>query len=152
MNVPWGDRKFKALERTTIQEIWTLLRKAEISEKDFRAALGNAGPGDFVYLDPPYLPVFSRPDVEKEPTAKFNKYTAKTFELEDLIELSKSCEAMTRRGVRWVMSNRDNEAIRDLFPNSTILGFRTRRSLAAQSRREVEAHLSPEAIIVGNVK
>lgn len=49
------------------------------------------------------------------------------------------------------MSNRDAESVHDLFPDAEIIQFTTHRSLAAQSRREVEAHRSPEAIIIGRV-
>lgn len=151
MNVPWGDRRFKGIDDTTMKVIRDVLARADIVAADFREVLDSATHGDFVYLDPPYLPVFTRPDVEKEPTAKFNKYTAKTFELADLIELAEICADLSRRGVRWVMSNRDSASVSDLFPNAEIIRFTTHRSLAAQSRREVEAHLSPEAIIIGMV-
>lgn len=149
MNVPWGDRQFKGIDEVTMKAVGTILNKADIVAEDFRTVLRDAGPGDFVYLDPPYLPVFSNPDVEKEPTAKFNKYTAKTFEMSDLIDLADICREFSQRGVRWVMSNRDNESVRSLFPDADIVQFTTHRSLAAQSKREVEAHQSPEAIIVG---
>ncbi|HET6434602.1 MAG TPA: DNA adenine methylase [Xanthomonadaceae bacterium] len=149
MNVPWGDRRFRQIDEATYRAVGSLLRRADIRCVDFRSVLGEAVRGDFVYLDPPYLPIFSRPDAEKEPTAKFNKYTAKTFELSDLLELAGICSELSARGVKWVMSNRDNEVVRDLFPSARIIRFTTHRSLAAQSRREVEAHQSPEAIIVG---
>lgn len=149
MNVPWGDRRFKGIDDTTMTTIGKTLTRADIFSADFREVLMSASCGDFVYLDPPYLPIFSRPDVEKEPTAKFNKYTAKTFELPDLVDLANICAGLTRRGVRWVMSNRDTETVHKLFPDAEIIRFTTHRSLAAQSRREVEAHQSPEAIIIG---
>lgn len=151
MNVPWGDRSFKGISDSTMTSIGEVLARADIYAADFRAVLQTATRGDFVYLDPPYLPVFTRPDLEKEPTAKFNKYTAKTFEMADLSELAEICSDLSKRGVRWVMSNRDNEAVSSLFPDSEIIRFTTHRSLAAQSKREVEAHLSPEAIIVGKI-
>ncbi|KAB0474115.1 DNA adenine methylase [Ralstonia insidiosa] len=151
MNVPWGDRRFKDIDDITMKSIGDVLARADIVAADFRVVLDSATRGDFVYLDPPYLPVFSRPDVEKEPTAKFNKYTAKTFEMSDLIALAETCAELSRRGVRWVMSNRDAESVRSLFPDAEIVRFTTHRSLAAQSRREVEAHRSPEAIIIGKV-
>lgn len=151
MNVPWGDRKFKIPKPETLTQIGNLLTRTDISTADWRTSIANAVEGDFVYLDPPYLPVFSRPDIEKEPTAKFNKYTAKTFELKDLTELAAMCSSMSDRGVNWVMSNRDTEVVRDLFPSAQIIRFTAHRALAAQSRREVEAHRSPEAIIVGRV-
>ncbi len=151
MNAPWGDRQFKGIDNATMATVGKALTRADIAAADFRDVLENASCGDFVYLDPPYLPVFSRPGVEKEPTAKFNKYTAKSFELPDLIDLAEICAGLSRRGVRWVMSNRDAELVSDLFPDSEIIRFTTHRALAAQSRREVEAHRSPEAIIIGKV-
>lgn len=149
MNVPWGDRRFKGIDDATMRTVGQVLARADIVAADFRDVLPGAKHGDFVYLDPPYLPIYTRPGVEKEPTAKFNKYTAKTFEMVDLIELAEICDDLTRRGVRWVMSNRDTASVRDLFPDAEIVQFTTHRSLAAQSRREVEAHQSPEAIIIG---
>jgi DNA adenine methylase len=151
MNAPWGDRQFKVMGEANMKSIKDVLARADIAAADFREVLDTAMCGDFVYLDPPYLPVFSRPDVEKEPTAKFNKYTAKPFEMSDLIDLAEICGNLSKRGVRWVMSNRDTESVSDLFPGAEIIRFTTHRSLAAQSRREVEAHLSPEAIIIGSV-
>jgi len=149
MNVPWGDRRFKGIDDDTMKAIRDVLARAEIAIADFRETLIGVSRGDFVYLDPPYLPVFTRPDVEKEPTAKFNKYTAKTFEMPDLIDLAKICSELSRQGARWVMSNRDTESVRNLFPDAEIVQFTTHRALAAQSRREVESHLSPEVLIIG---
>lgn len=149
MNVPWGDRRFKGIDEATMTGIGHILKQADIVTADFRQVLESASGGDFVYLDPPYLPVFTRPDIEKEPTAKFNKYTAKTFELPDLLDLAEICADLSRRGVQWVMSNRDTEVVRNMFPDAKIIRFTAHRSLAAQSRREVEAHQSPEALIVG---
>ncbi len=78
MNVPWGDRQFRGFDGATMRSIGNALTGTDIVAADFRDVLAGATRGDFVYLDPPYLPIFTRPGVEKEPTAKFNKYTAKT--------------------------------------------------------------------------
>lgn len=149
MNVPWGDRKFKGLDGKELKEISSILDGVKIANRDFREVLLDAREGDFVYLDPPYLPVFSKPEVEKEPTAKFNKYTARAFETSDLVALAEICKELTDRGVRWIMSNRDTEGVRELFSGNQIVSFTAHRALAAQSRREVEAHRSPEAMIIG---
>ena len=149
MNTPWGDRLFKNFDALSLKKIATVLERADIFSADFREILPRAEAGDFVYLDPPYLPVYSRPDEENEPTSKFNKYTAKTFEMVDLIELATLCRSLSERGVRWIMSNRDTEIVRDLFPEADVIGFTTHRALAAQSRREVETRRSPEAVIIG---
>lgn len=149
MNAPWGDRPFKGFDSKTLETLAAALQKADVRAADFRTVLVSAQPGDFVYLDPPYLPIYSKPGEEKEPTSKFNKYTAKVFELPDLVELSQLCAELSDRGVKWVMSNRDTEGVRELFANADIVGFTTRRSLAAQSQREVESRESPEAIVIG---
>ena len=152
MNVPWGDRRFKSFSREELFELSAILYGVSICNHDFREVMSAASEGDFVYLDPPYLPVFSKPETEKEPTAKFNKYTSKTFELPDLIDLANLCAELTSRGVNWVMSNRDTQIVRELFPDCEIISFTAHRALAAQSRREVEAHRSPEALVVGRRK
>jgi DNA adenine methylase len=151
MNVPWGDRKFKGFREPELESISSVLTGVVIQNSDFRQSISDAKKGDFVYLDPPYLPVFSRPDIEKEPTAKFNKYTAKTFELPDLIELAETCNSLSERGVSWILSNRDTELIRELFSDHEVISFTAHRALAAQSRREVEAHKSPEAVVIGRI-
>lgn len=151
MNVPWGDRKFKGFSNEELSSISRLLTGAEVKCCYFRSLLSSAKEGDFVYLDPPYLPIFSKPDVEKEPTAKFNKYTAKTFEVPDLVDLARICNDLSDRGVGWIMSNRDTEGVRELFSRHDIVSFTAHRALAAQSRREVEAHKSPEAIVIGSM-
>jgi DNA adenine methylase len=149
MNAPWGDRSFKGFPDETYRAIGSALASTDVRAEDFRDALDRVRPGDFVYLDPPYLPLFTQPGVEKEPTAKFNKYTARTFELPDLLDLAERCREMTASGIRWVMSNRDTSGVRELFDFADIVTFRTHRSLAAQSKREVESHMSPEAIVIG---
>jgi len=148
MNVPWGNRQFKEFDADTWRTLKARLRVADVRQEDFRVALTRVEAGDFVYLDPPYLPVWSDPN-EKEPTSKFNKYTARVFEQKDLEELARRCEDFTRRGIRWVMSNRDTPNVRRLFPFADVVTFTTHRSLAAQSKRAVEARCSPEAIIIG---
>lgn len=148
MNAPWGDRSFKGFDDSILEQLKNTLSIADVHHGDFRSALDRVETGDFVYLDPPYLPVFTNRD-EKEPTSKFNKYTAKVFELLDLEELADICSSLSDRGVKWVMSNRDTEGVRELFYFANIVGFTTNRSLAAQSKRAVESRRSPEAIVVG---
>jgi len=149
MNAPWGDRAFKGFEPAHLERVAEALQIADIRAADFRSVLTEASAGDFVYLDPPYLPIYSQPNSEKEPTAKFNKYTAKTFEMPDLLELAELCGELSSRGVTWVMSNRDTDSVRELFPDAEVIRFTVHRSLAAQSKREVEARRSPEALIIG---
>ncbi len=139
-NVPWGQRSFRGLDERLVRRIQHALMKSEIRAIDFRQALCSAEAGDFVYLDPPYLPLSD--------TSKFHLYTEVRFREADLRELASICESLTARGVRWVLSNRDTPLIRELFSHSVILGMRIRRSVAAQNRRNIEALDSPEVIVI----
>lgn len=140
-NVPWGARPFRGMEKAFALVVASALQQTTIERQDFREALAFAKKGDFVYLDPPYLPVSD--------TSKFSGYNGERFRLADLEELAKETEKLTKRGVRWIMSNRDNEAVRDLFGHGDVVSFTTRRSVAAQNKRHVQPKDSPEAIVVG---
>lgn len=73
-----------------------------IKVADFRdLQLDNAGlgPGDFVYFDPPYVPVSK--------TASFTKYTSGGFDLQDHSALAILATKLARAGVRVVVSNSD---------------------------------------------
>lgn len=140
-NVPWGDRAFRGISGNMLDRISDVLIGANITDEDFRVTLEKPQRGDFVYLDPPYLPISD--------TSKFYLYTERRFRASDLVQLAELCHAMTARGVHWIMSNRDTDMIRKLFPDNEIVRFTTRRSVAAQNHRDVEQADSPEALILG---
>jgi len=140
-NVPWGDRPFRGLTRDQIDSVNLRLQSADIGLRDFRDAMTLAKPGDFVYLDPPYLPISD--------TSKFYLYTEKRFRAPDLKELADLCNDLSERGVAWMMSNRDTPLVRELFAGHKIVSLTTRRSVAAQNKRDVEPSDSLEAIVIG---
>jgi DNA adenine methylase len=140
-NVPWGARSFRGISSDTLHDVSRVLTSVEIEALDFREALERPRRGDFVYLDPPYLPVSD--------TSKFAGYTEKRFRLAGLKELGACCEQLSRRGVFWVLSNRDTPVVREIFSFARVICLTTRRSVAAQNRRDVEPVASPEVIVVG---
>jgi DNA adenine methylase len=140
-NVPWGARAFRGIDADFLRQVSDALIGATITSDDFRVTLPKAEAGDFVYIDPPYLPISD--------TSKFYLYTERRFRAPDLTELADLCHDMTERGVTWLMSNRDTDQVRDLFPDNEIVRFTARRSVAAQNRRDVEKADSPEALILG---
>lgn len=140
-NVPWGDRPFRGISREKMARLAEALSDVVIVHGDFRKALDRPAVGDFVYLDPPYLPISD--------TSKFYLYTEQRFREPDLRELASLCRDLSRRGVHWIMSNRDTPLVRELFSDAQIVGLTVRRSVAAQNTRDVEARQSPEVIVVG---
>lgn len=140
-NVPWGNRPFRGYDPDSLTGLSAVLQEVEIDLADFREVLQRPSRGDFVYLDPPYLPVSD--------TSKFSGYTEKRFRAADLEELASICRELTKRKVAWVMSNRDTPLVRELFADHEIVRMTTQRSVAAQNRRDIEPKQSPEAIVVG---
>ena len=74
---------------------------------DYKMALCVPDPGDFVYLDPPYLPRTS---------ASFTKFTKEGFGLKEHIELAKWVRKLKERGVHILLSNAGTKTVRDLYP------------------------------------
>lgn len=140
-NVPWGARSFRGIDQEALLSVQSALKGVALEKKDFRETLNKVKSGDFVYLDPPYLPISD--------TSKFSGYTERRFRRADLGELAEVTRELSERGATWVMSNRDTEAVRELFGHGEIIRFTTRRSVAAQNRRDIEPRHSPEVIIVG---
>jgi DNA adenine methylase len=140
-NVPWGSRPFRGLSARRLLGLRGALARTEIDTRDFRSGLTSAEAGDFVYLDPPYLPVSD--------TSKFFFYTEQRFRAPDLRDLAAVCEELTARTVAWVLSNRDTPLVRELFGWADVVALTARRSVAAQNRRDVEPVASPEVIVVG---
>ena len=143
-NVPYGARDFKGIDPDNLATLSMVLQDVEIRELDFREAAKSTERGDFIYFDPPYLPVSD--------TSKFAGYNGKRFRKHDLEELADLCRHLTKRGVHWMVSNRDNEHVREIFSHATVIPFTTRRSVAAQNKRNVQPKDSPEVVVVGGLR
>ena len=98
-NVPFGryvSPRFPCAEMT---QFHALLQTCTLVHADFRAVLAQAGAGDFVYCDPPYVPVSA--------TAHFTTYAKAGFDPQDQHDLADSCLAASKRGATVVLSNHD---------------------------------------------
>lgn len=76
----------------------------------FEAALEVAGPGDFLYVDPPYAPIGA--------TSNFTAYTAERFGDADHARLQQMVIALARRGCAVVVSNSTAPAVVRLYETS----------------------------------
>jgi DNA adenine methylase len=85
--------------------------KAVFMLRDFREALFEAGPGDFVYCDPPYLP-------EGEKTQTFTGYSDK-FGIKDHEDLAALAQLAAARGAKVVISNHDSPLVRQIYASAT---------------------------------
>ena len=100
--------------------------RAAISTCDYADGLSNAGKGDFVYLDPPFVPL-SR-------TSNFVSYTQNGFTLDDQARLAKVFQMLHKKGCKVLLSNSDTPLARELY--SGFDQFRIRASRAISCKGE----------------
>lgn len=86
---------------------------------DFTEVLQSVPKGAFVYLDPPYDPVSD--------TSSFTGYARGGFSREDQIRLRKCCDFLTKRGVKFMLSNSSTEFIREQYSNYCITSVSAKR-------------------------
>jgi len=83
------------------------LTTTEIAAAGFDHILDVAKKGNFVYFDPPYVPLTA--------TANFTSYTGEGFDLEMQTRLRDVCVELDRKGVKWMLSNSHTEFVLDLY-------------------------------------
>jgi len=132
-NVPFGRHTNPTIvDEESILEASKVLRKVEIRSEDFNYILFIAEEGDLCYLDPPYLPAGK--------TANFTDYSPGGFSMADQRRLRDLCIELDSKGVIFVLSNSDTEAVRQLFraiDSFGIIPLRTKRMISSQvSSRE----------------
>ncbi len=112
-NVPMGRYvNPKICDEKNIRACSAVLRFAEVDTASFDTVVGRAGKGDFVYFDPPYIPL-SR-------TANFTSYQQGGFSMEDQARLAEVFEALTRKGVYAMLSNSDVKWMHDTYKGYPI--------------------------------
>ncbi len=99
-NVPAGRYANPSIcDVSHLRSVAAALRQRGVSIElgSFERSIANAGPGDFIYCDPPYQPL-SR-------TSSFASYTAQGFTAEDQRRLQREVVAAANRGAHVVLSN-----------------------------------------------
>lgn len=127
-NTPYGAYNRPYYNRETLLRAAKALTAAEFKTCDFEAALDDAEPGDWVYLDPPYVPLGGWADFKRYTPDQFGEY-----------DHERLCEAMvraSRRGVFVTLTNSDTDFVSNLF-GSHFRTFRlaTRRDINLQSAK-----------------
>jgi DNA adenine methylase len=133
-NVPFGryPRPPKLYDRANLLAISRLLRDAELLCAPFEEGTEGAGPGDFVYLDPPYDPL--------SPTANFTGYTEGNFTREDQRRLAAHVRDLDRRGCLVAVSNSDTPEIRELYRGFHIETVRMPRNINCKPDGRAPVH------------
>ncbi|MFE4056033.1 Dam family site-specific DNA-(adenine-N6)-methyltransferase [Streptomyces sp. NPDC059096] len=125
-NVPYGAYDRPYYNRSTLLAASSALQSAEIQHRDFEVALKEAASGDWVYLDPPYIPLSQFSD--------FKRYTAGQFGEEDQRRLASAMLEASSRGVHVTMTNSDTPLAMEIFSNFNVARMATRRDINLQSQ------------------
>src|SRR5690606_25787446 len=81
----------------------------------------HAEPGDFVFLDPPYLPVSKYSD--------FKRYTKEQFYEEDHKELANEVKRLHELGCYVLLTNSNHPLVHELYSEFPISVHQTRRNI-----------------------
>ena len=123
-NVPYG--KYvnpKICDEEGLKAASKALKKADILCGDYLLVLEHyAEAGDFVFLDPPYLPISEYAD--------FKRYTKEQFYEEDHVELAKMIMRLQERGCHVVLTNSNHPLVHELYAPFTIDVIQTKRHIS----------------------
>lgn len=127
-NVPVGSYKNPPiLDADNLRAASEALKEADLMHGDFRAQVGEAQPGDFVYFDPPYVPLNA--------TANFTSYTADDFTLEDQRDLADLFATLDKRGCHVMLSNSDTPLVRELYTGFCIETVQANRAINSKASK-----------------
>jgi len=119
-NVPFGRHTNpRILDVAGLRAASRALEGVELEVSDFLAIVRHLGKGDFVYFDPPYVPVSE--------TADFTSYASGGFGRRDQERLASEFAALRDRGALAMLSNADTDETRELYADFAVYVVRAPR-------------------------
>ena len=107
-NVPFGRYVNPTLcDAENLRACAAALAGADLRRAPFEAVLTEAKAGDFLYFDPPYVPL--------SVSSSFTSYTADGFGMEDQRRLRDVALALKERGAHVLLSNSSAPAVLELY-------------------------------------
>lgn len=127
-NVPYGRYKNpKIVDSELILSISSYLNNNDIRilNGDFEEAIKNVQAGDFVYFDPPYIPLSE--------TSAFTSYTHEGFSYEEQVRLRNVFKRLNEKGVYVMLSNSSSPLVEELYEGFNIHKVNAIRTNGAKS-------------------
>ena len=127
-NVPYGRYKNpKIVDEELIFAISVYLNnnQLEIKTGDFEKAVLDVQPGDFVYFDPPYIPLSE--------TSAFTSYTHEGFSYDDQVRLRDAFKKLSDTGAYVMLSNSSSFLVEELYRDFNIHYVEATRTNGAKS-------------------
>lgn len=122
-NVPYGRYKNPTIcDEQNLRLASNALKGVEIICGDYKSVLRKyARPSDFIFLDPPYLPISTYSD--------FKRYTKEQFYEEDHRELAEEVRRLHELGCFVILTNSNHELVYELYEGFSIEVHKTRRNI-----------------------
>lgn len=125
-NVPMGRYKNpRIVNEERIFACARCLQSAEITNTSFEEILTGTRAGDFVYLDPPYIPLSE--------TSSFTSYAGGGFDMEAQIRLANAVRDIDSRGIRFLASNSYTDEIFSLYQGFRIIEVSANRVINSKA-------------------
>lgn len=127
-NVPFGRYKNpKIIDEDALRAASLLLSRTTIICGDYKTVLKeNAQAGDFIFLDPPYLPVSEYAD--------FKRYTKEQFYEEDHVELAAEVKRLHELGCHVVLTNSNHPLVHEQYRKFTVEVVQTKRYISCNGK------------------
>lgn len=135
-NVPFGKYKNpNYADEDNILECSNLLQKTTILNGDFENIKKFIKRGDFVYFDPPYVPISD--------TSNFTGYTDKGFDEDMQFRLKELCDYIHNIGAYFMLSNSYTPYIEELYKGYNLIIVQANRALncKANGRGKINEYL-----------
>ncbi|MEK5233133.1 Dam family site-specific DNA-(adenine-N6)-methyltransferase [Lysinibacillus sp. FSL K6-0232] len=122
-NVPFGKYKNpKICDIENLRAASRVLKNTEIIQGDYKDVLSTyAKPGDFIFLDPPYIPISSNSD--------FKRYTKEQFYDADQSELAEEVKRLRDLGCHVLLTNSNHPLVHELYDEFEITVHKTKRNI-----------------------
>ena len=129
-NAPYGHyKKPNIVSAPTLRAVSNYFQSTQLTftNTDYAEVLSNVPKGTFVYLDPPYDPVSD--------TANFTGYTRGGFDRTEQVRLRECCDELTRRKIKFMLSNSATEFIREQYADYDITPVRAKRAINSNASK-----------------
>ena len=127
-NVPFGRYKNpKIIDEDALKAASALLKNTTIICGDYKTVLKeNAKTGDFIFLDPPYLPVSEYAD--------FKRYTKEQFYEEDHVELAEEVKRLHELGCHVILTNSNHPLVHEQYRKFSVEVVQTKRYISCNGK------------------
>jgi DNA adenine methylase len=127
-NVPLGRYTNPLIcDEKNLRACSAVLKDVHVEARDFSEVQQHARRGDFVYFDPPYVPISD--------TADFTSYVPGGFSWEHQVRLAEVFTDLAARGVKVMLSNSDVGRLRELYGDFDIVEVQASRNINSVGSR-----------------